>query len=362
MTLLLGFAREDEVYLFADSAATLRGRTPKDDYSSFGQLQRRDEAAIEERALKIVHVRNDLVVAICGVADHGFACTEFLRTAIGASARDVMDVFLASRPWPVRADCTLMLAYMDRGRARLCEWHASEPDAFVDVKPGVLSVAGSSSTDPAMHAEIVETVAELCCHPAMSGQHLLVSITAALQMIGAHNDLMGIGIGGAFVGVFVNRAGVVWQEDTVYLLYSSRLLREPRGGAPAIGPIVAVYPRASAVFLSTRAPKSRETLMMSSSVSTTTPREWIDAHYSSTSEDGRLLKAAYYSFVDTLTRRIVIFAGSGRGPPADAFRLEVREEELHVSMAPQLHTQLSCSHDGSRVLFALIDPRCTLSP
>jgi hypothetical protein len=216
------------VLLVADSATTRNtDYVPKERDTSFGQLQRREDKTVEESAMKIVALGDDLVIGLCGDAAGALECARFLD---GHHARlrspDLLHAFLQSDSWRSYGSIELLIASRENGSVVLRLWRSwTRPQRMVRYPPGSTVRIGSIANDPALDATSALLVHGVT-NSRQTPQNELPSLAIALQAMSIREDLIRAGVGGAFVAVELgSETGIRWMPDIAYLVYDPEDVR-----------------------------------------------------------------------------------------------------------------------------------------
>lgn len=217
MTYALAWKTDTDVFLAADTALTTYLPTAKLHLksSSFGYDHvQTDKKVVQESAVKLF-LKNAIGIAFAGryelavsVAksfyekrDEGHSHLEALKNAL----------FLNS-PFPKDATLQLAVGYYENGP------HLLTFDSLkgTDIRDDQRIVHMGNVPDPMKEVAenwIFEIITNITNDPAQ----LLVSAIGFLQSSSIFDNLLEIGIGGAFTGIYVNQNGGKWQPDVIFI-------------------------------------------------------------------------------------------------------------------------------------------------
>lgn len=154
---------------------------------------------------------------------------------------------------------------------------------------------------------------------------------------------MNLGIGGTFAGVAVTTAGIQWQEDITHILYSSPVLLKQtsrdietaRSKENQDAKVINCYVRDDELFVGTRTPNIRFTLLRSPFASREGIEPWRQKWADALSERTREFRSRYFIFNDRLRTRTVIYRSESEIPVNEGFRLAAGESNLMFAFHPR---------------------------
>lgn len=214
MTFVLGWEDGDGVFLCTDSAVThqgsLRGPT-----SSFGEAQQVDRYCVEERAVKLLELPRQTVVAICGEAVPALDFIVSIRDQLQYTDRTLPDIVGQLATAHVEGDFNLLFGHLVDKRPTLSAFY-SEDRTFEDIGRGAFATLGSLPDDKhKLAAKLVRVVRR----QELPAEARLGCTLVALQALGITDYLPQHRVGGAFFGAMLTSSGLVWQPDLAYLTY-----------------------------------------------------------------------------------------------------------------------------------------------
>ncbi len=216
MTYCVGWVLGDAVYLVADSAAT-SSTIPVVTQSSFGQSHRvvRGEY-VDEGLLKLAPVGRDAAIAYAGDVEAASKVLEFLIDHWLMFNGDLVRLQKALRnafsPSFDRWKVSLLLALCTEVGPQLVRWG---PVLGFEVQREDQCSIGSLS---APHRALVESVLKELRRINPPKEDVLPVVSAFIQSLGVHDDLIEHNVGGAVVGLQLDSDGIAWQPDTAYFL------------------------------------------------------------------------------------------------------------------------------------------------
>jgi hypothetical protein len=221
MTLNAAWIRGDNVFLVADTSATTPGLTPRSSTTSLGQPQTHPNgSAVEEIAGKLVQLGSHAAAALCGDARGAIA---FVRSVRQRLDRDPISLGEACRAAghslmhevPPFGDFVVTLASWDDGPG--LQQYRSARGEMTEVQAGAI-VEGSLR--PSRVDEVLRQIEGLP-GPAIHPQVVLAASLACLNGMSASEDLVADFVAGAFYGLTIGPAGVVWQPNLLYVFYQN---------------------------------------------------------------------------------------------------------------------------------------------
>lgn len=222
MTYCLGWTTETCAYLVADTAVT-SGRLPSTHLSSFGEAHISEATKnVEEGALKITSARG-AGIAFSGNATLGRAVVDTFRMAVvaGLAPRPALQTAIASNVNSGdRVDLSVLCAFVEHGDPHLLSFNRDNDQCVVEHIPGDLVQLGSLVGSGNVVCQISDAFIGQLKKTDLEGSELLACALGLCQSYGIHNPLLPHGVGGAFVGAFVNVSGFHWQPNIGYLLFT----------------------------------------------------------------------------------------------------------------------------------------------
>jgi hypothetical protein len=240
MTFILGWREEDCVFICADSAVTHR-QPPLGNTTSFGELQKLDRVTVEERAVKLLELSHDTLVAVCGDASAALDFVLSVRTRLKFTDTPLRTILVEVAAIAPPSDVfELLFGHIVDGHPDLTVF-SSLNGIGGPIGNGFIALGSLPAAKKDLAASLVTAVRQHGLPPDARLGCALV----ALQSIGITEYLPEHGVGGAFFGARVTRTGVVWQPDLGYLTYRPGMFRS----APIIhdGDITTQVPATSAI-------------------------------------------------------------------------------------------------------------------
>jgi hypothetical protein len=221
MTYCLGWRTQACAYLVTDTAVT-SGRVPSTRMSSFGEAHVSEATKnVAEGALKITSVRG-AGITFSGNATLGRAVVDTFRMALaaGRAPRPALETAIGSNVNSGdRVDLSVLCAFVEHGDPNLLSFNRDNDKRFVEHAPGELVQLGSLVGKGHVVCQISDGFIGELKKSDLDGSALLACGLGLCQSYGIHNPLLAHGVGGAFVGAFVDASGFHWQPDIGYLLF-----------------------------------------------------------------------------------------------------------------------------------------------
>lgn len=222
MTYCLGWKTQTCAYLVADMAVT-SPRATSTLRSSFGE-EHVSEATknVQEGALKIVSAR-DAGITFSGDATLGRAVIDTFRMALAAghAPRPALETAIASNVnFGDRVDLSVLCAFAEQSDPRLLSFNRYNDQRFVEHVPGDVVQLGSLVGRGNVLCQISDAFIGELKKADLDSSALLACALGLFQSYGIHNALLQHGVGGAFVGAFVDASGFHWQPNLGYLLFT----------------------------------------------------------------------------------------------------------------------------------------------
>jgi hypothetical protein len=209
------------VIMAADSALT-SDDPPSVRRSSFGEAHGPFDGHdpgrfVQEFKLKI-EVIGDCAVTYAGNLEEieGIIDEFKHRLSVGLQPVEALKAAAAVAATPSRAK--IILGYLQDAAPRLATFNADETAVIVDD----VDFAAFGNLDEA-HKDLTGRLLSSFEIPSNDAIHILVNTLAVLQSYGIHRHLIERGVGGGFCGVALDREGIHWQPDILYLVTNSSL-------------------------------------------------------------------------------------------------------------------------------------------
>jgi len=210
MTINVAWAAGPRLYVFADTAVT-DGVAPER-MSSFGEVA----AGVTDSATKILPLGKSMVALVSGGVAGATAFTSFLwehRDALPVLAL-LESAAVSTRPHE-GPDFSVKVGFIENGTARIALYDSATGVHLLD--EGVSWIDGSLPSDARE---------EVISHLRRAGRYALMPRIAVplvqgfLQLLAAqHSWFAGSGVGGTFLGGWLDEAGFHWQERTLFMLH-----------------------------------------------------------------------------------------------------------------------------------------------
>ena len=220
MTYCLGWKTHACAYLVADTAVT-SARAPSMLRSSFGEQHVTGEReSVEEGALKIISAPGAGLTFSAADATIGFAVADTFRLtlAAGLAPRQALKSAIISNVNPGRVDCSLLCAFVEHSEPHLLSFNRDRDQRLVEHEVGELVQLGSLVGRGNIQPQISDAFIGHLKKADLDAPAPLACALALCQSYGMHNPLLTHGVGGAFVGAYVDAFGFHWQPDMAYQL------------------------------------------------------------------------------------------------------------------------------------------------
>lgn len=220
MTYCVGFKYRDSVYLIADSAVTAEGPRSSSSVSSFGEAPHVDtQRVVDERALKLVTIGQNCMVALAGDLARAFGGVEILRSAYPVSAD--IPALLRALTQNIDAASTdhfeYLIATVGAEGPQLWHWSSKAPNAPTPMD-NIAQIGSLATWHPYMTGAIVDILRA----GRIPADRLLSITTAIIQSYGLRDRLLDHGVGGVVAGAQIQPSGIRWLPDTNYLIHDPR--------------------------------------------------------------------------------------------------------------------------------------------
>lgn len=220
MTVVVAWLSGSTAILCWDSAITRAGREPKNQQSSFGELQVLDGRAVEEGAIKLCDIAGLPALVTGDVGTAGAFAKELIALLDKHDLRTAL-----ARLDPVFRGCkeafSLIFAHPLEGRIVLTRYASTsglmemnEPD------PNTCWIDGSL---PEHLKSLIRTGAYAVEGMPLEPPRKLLALLALMQAMGVAYYLPEHGVGGAFCGATFDGT-ITWQEPIIYLLSNTPTL------------------------------------------------------------------------------------------------------------------------------------------
>lgn len=215
VTLASAFVREDGAFVFADTAVTSTGRQASHPYSFMEEPQQYGRVAVQEALLKILRL-GPYLVACAGDVSRLHDVVRMMRGIAHHVKGDelVRRVVATYAPWHSDRHVELLFAWHD-GRPRIAHWSSTNANSWAYGDEGLL--IGSPDAHIQQNAAVL---GQTVMTKRLSPDDCVALYLGSLQCSGRYYGFMEHGVGGVYAGAYVDRRGVHWQRDTMFILYS----------------------------------------------------------------------------------------------------------------------------------------------
>jgi hypothetical protein len=235
MTVCVGLRDQDAVYLIADSAVTTNPAGLTTPRSTFGELHYSDRGrSVKESALKVFR-HGSTAATFCGNAD---VARDIFRTYISASSHgDPCEAFRSAwrshGPFFGVRKVEALLAYWD-GAPQLFHF---ENEAKLDGEPVDIKILGSFSTESSN--ALSDIFSSFPAHIDTSESRLNCMLSY-FQSHSVFENFMEAGVGGFYIGAYIDNSGLSWAGPHWYLILRNDLESVPSTGDSPSGVLVSV--------------------------------------------------------------------------------------------------------------------------
>ena len=226
MTYIVGWKRDDYVYVCADTVATVTQASAPPKYpaskTSFDELEI-DEVgtSITQSAVKLLHLGR-AILAICGDANVSRVAAKRFNDELTDPNRALREAFEAALAFTesqtgLCRTIRLIVAAIDAAGPRLLAFDGNCLLQVTEFSDG--DVVQFGSIPESFHdvtKQCVDVVAQLMDDP----KNRLACLVCNLQSYGINFYLLEHGVGGAFFGAYVSSTEIHWQGDILFLLYT----------------------------------------------------------------------------------------------------------------------------------------------
>lgn len=216
MTMVLAWTDRYGAYICADSVASHK-RPPRDEQTSFGELQVEAGSTREEMSIKVLRLPGPTLAAICGDASAGISFLHKLEKHLRLT-KESLESLLNTLPIDLDDERAFAAVFATISAGAL-EVKLFNPyglsAATIDQERKVI-ILGSL---PAQLRERPTAIAYKAQGLPLPPEGRLAAVLTSLQSHSVTNSLMKHGIGGAFFGAHISTQGVLWQPEISYLCY-----------------------------------------------------------------------------------------------------------------------------------------------
>lgn len=237
MTICVGWVRDNEVFLIADSAVTRS--TPATTTSSlFGERhENRPGLSVEESALKIFRWQ-ETAAAFAGDADLAREIFQnYITLAKHSDSREAFEkAWISSTPFETRY-CAALFAFHDGHTSNLIKF---DVDSVSEQ-----SFAAIGALDEEFARSLETSIREMPSEFAKPDEVLHAAL-AFFQRNSVFSNLMPIHIGGYYAGIWITRRGLSWAYPSLHAVFSGGDIRQAQYETPDL---VFVNPVGDMVFV-----------------------------------------------------------------------------------------------------------------
>lgn len=332
MTLIVGYIYNDNVNIIADSAVTLLNPPQSDkitneSYNSFGEIiQLNDEKLITESAQKIYVYDNRIVLTYSGNVYEGSQVLEDIKYELSIFKEkkifDILNDYFEKRK-PISTE--YIIAYCEN-KIPIIYIYKEKGEVLTNNHSFVL--LGSGSNEPLL-LEPIKIILKQFEGTNLNANIVLIALISAIQCFSLNAMTFSKGVGGFFNGVYSNKDGVNWINDTCTILYSSNFFEKGELF------IINKFNRDCVTFITS--PKIGKSLYFPALIWTYyNPTEWKDKWLDKLIELNSNCELDFNSFI-CYDRRIVTFLNRSK----DQYKNYMRFKKISdTQMGFDLHSSL----------------------
>jgi hypothetical protein len=217
VTYCIGFKYKDSVYLIGDAAIT--NATPAYQTSTSGELHTDVQGShVEEAVIKVTSIAPGAIVAFAGDVGLAIDIIDFLRASYSESTTpaELFNGVNATFGGPFRAGVEILFATAPAiGPTTLTKWTTDK-----GIEREVTEYREIGGLPYHLRRLTFESF-KLIVDQQTDAAAILSVVTAKLQSLGVHDNLIEQRVGGIFFGMRAVAGTTMWQWDTVYLIYDS---------------------------------------------------------------------------------------------------------------------------------------------
>jgi hypothetical protein len=216
MTYCIAWKSESSVFMAADAAITSED-APQVERSSFGEKHsriggRKDTPYVKEETLKIRTI-GDCAVTFAGSVSVGRRVISDMDRAIAKGVAPVESFKAATTSNDPNGRVQMILAYRHDGTPMLATYNVQEDRLVLpDVK---LAQCGSMKSG---YHELTSKYIDAFLAIRDAPHRILIQALGLLQSYGIHDYLIEHGVGGGFCGLYLDKEGLHWQPDILYVV------------------------------------------------------------------------------------------------------------------------------------------------
>lgn len=332
MTYIIGWKTKTAVFLSADQAITSGSSQPKlsSEYTSFGETHLIEKnKTIEQRMLKISNILNKIMITFAGDVNTATGVIAsfkgLLKFGVGLDfkiekVKSVLkQAIQSSEPIEKSKEFQLILGVFEDDEPFLISYN---DDGGKEIKEHDLIVQIGNIYDKrqGLYPEISEATIRRFINGKAPDEHMLISVNSTLQHYGLHDYLLEVGVGGCFVGCWLNANGVKWQEDTSYLIYDHKFTNPTLVNSAIRDDVLAI---SSPYRVSKNGPSGKSVFI--NTVSTKDSEQWKNIWLSKIFKILNACRPFYYVFLSS-EERIITIVSSERNEKLKYFQLNIIDE------------------------------------
>ncbi|SFT71083.1 hypothetical protein SAMN04489724_1746 [Algoriphagus locisalis] len=224
MTYILGWKNYNSVFLVGDSVVTIDypGSYSDKTYesnrplTSFGEQQIFEKGkTISEKWLKLYDLENKVILAISGTIEEAHEGIKHFKMYL--EIQNVIDILKAVENSFSDKDVKVLIGYMDENVPRLISYNGKNNSRII--QHDFFEVAHSGSIGESFINQTENFFAQIEVK-GWSDEQILASIIAVTQSYGVQEEIIRQGVGGFFSGIRINKNGVTWQPDIMFVPFS----------------------------------------------------------------------------------------------------------------------------------------------
>jgi len=226
MTYCLAWRTKKSIYMFADSAGSLKGKKirPNLPESSFKELHKEYNGyLVQENLLKLFRIRNDVTFCFAGAVSAGQEVANVLQKCLNEygmkSVKNAFELATNSiRPINKENYVEILLAFIDTDKELvLLSYNRNGSLKIVNEKNDIIQIGSLPKEVKFEFAKLINIIKK--AHK-IKVQHYSVVILSFLQNYAQKINLMKWNVGGVFCSITLTDKGAKWMEDTTYVLYN----------------------------------------------------------------------------------------------------------------------------------------------
>ncbi|MFA5107832.1 MAG: hypothetical protein WC497_05965 [Patescibacteria group bacterium] len=227
MTYCIGWKTGGAIIIAADTAITSdeRGAVPGNvQHSSFGEPHiRQNGEVVEERGLKIYRFEN-MLLTFAGSTTVAHEVSKAIRRDlnIGVRPREAVKMAVGVNVNPGDSRIQLISAFNEGQDRILLSFNANGDEQFVD-EPNLVQFGSA----PEPIKDCTRNLLTQLTPYSGTAEQRTAELLGALQTYGMTMSMMTVGVGGAYVGAYLDESGTHWQKDIVFIVNRDDLSYSP---------------------------------------------------------------------------------------------------------------------------------------